>query len=389
MRLVIVQNILRDYNHWMFRDLAAITGLEVIVVFGESPAENRKFGSVSNISIPHRRLPTRQLVLKEMLLSQMVGLYDALAELAPDVILVEGESNFLNNGIVRRFSKEQGVPYMWWSMGSWTGAPTWTPRRRVLHHCFGVGRQLRDAAVVVAYSNGGAAYYRRLGVPEEKIRVAINVLSDVFWQPVVENAKPAVPAVRERLGLEGRISLCTTGTLTPGKRADEFIRFFELARDASDLPEIVGVVMGDGPERQSLEERATTGSLPIHFVGWQDRERASEILLACDASVSLGNAGLNLSQALIHGRPILAAPADGTELDLIRDYENGLLLPCGTAEDLLGGMRSLLARGCNWRDMGEASLRRHRETYNIAGWAHSIASAAELARGQAREKRIS
>ena len=378
MRLVIVQNILRDYNHWMFRDLATVTGLDVVVVYGESPPENRKFSSVVNPSIPCRCLPTRQWVLPEMILSRMVGLAATLRELAPDVVMVEGESNFINNETVRRYCMANGVPFVWWSMGKWSDAPIWNPRRRLLHALV-VGRQLRQAAVILAYSNAGAAYYRAIGIPEAKVRVAVNFLSDAFWAPVIEQARDGVPRVRKELALEGKVSLLLTGTLVRSKGVGEFLRCFELAKGDPELASLCGVVMGDGPERAALEAHARELGLPVTFTGWLDRERASEVLLACDASVSLGHGGLNLSQAMIHGRAILTGPADGTERDLIADGENGCLLPDGTAESLLAALRRLQAAGGDWNAMGAASLRRHRERYNITQWARSVEAAAEAA----------
>jgi glycosyltransferase involved in cell wall biosynthesis len=75
-----------------------------------------------------------------------------------------------------------------------------------------------------------------------------------------------------------------------------------------------------------------------------------------------GTGGLALQEAMLYGKPVAAAEADGSQVDLIRQGENGWLLPPGDENALLGVLREALTAPQKLEGMGAASRRIVRKT---------------------------
>lgn len=104
---------------------------------------------------------------------------------------------------------------------------------------------------------------------------------------------------------------------------------------------------GDGPLTAELRSRADRlGVAPrVRFLGWQDD--TAGLLAAADAVICasrhepLGNVVI---EAWAHGVPVIAAASQGPGA-LIRDGENGLLVPVDHAGDLARAVRRLIDDG--------------------------------------------
>ena len=98
------------------------------------------------------------------------------------------------------------------------------------------------------------------------------------------------------------------------------------------------LVAGDGDERAALERRSAELGLEgrVRFLGPQPRERVVELFRAADASIlssSWENFPHTVVEALAVGTPVLATAAGGVA-EVVRDGENGLLVPIEDAEAL-------------------------------------------------------
>jgi lipopolysaccharide/colanic/teichoic acid biosynthesis glycosyltransferase/glycosyltransferase involved in cell wall biosynthesis len=119
--------------------------------------------------------------------------------------------------------------------------------------------------------------------------------------------------------------------LVPYKRVELALRAFQGRRERL-------VVVGEGPERARLE--------PLLGPNTTLRSRVDEAELAalfaqCRALLHTGidDFGMVMVEALAAGKPVLAC-AEGGALDIVRDGENGLLIPEPTVE----AVREALAR---------------------------------------------
>ncbi len=127
------------------------------------------------------------------------------------------------------------------------------------------------------------------------------------------------------------------GRLHPNKAFDVLLQ--ALVR----LPDAYLWIAGDGPLRENLETLAQRlGVKPrVRFLGWRDDVPA--LLAACDVFVCpsrhepLGNVVL---EAWARGKPVVAADAVGPGM-LIRQMENGILVPVDDADALASAIRAV------------------------------------------------
>jgi len=166
------------------------------------------------------------------------------------------------------------------------------------------------------------------GVPEEKLVVIPNPVS----APTVDDRE----TLRERHGLSGR-TLVFAGRLVPQKALDVA---FEAVRAN---PDVSLIIAGDGPWRERLQRNAAALSLngQARFLGPQPRQTVFELLHAADAALlpsSWENSPHVVVEALSVGTPVIATDAGGVK-EILRDEENGLLVPINDADALAGAIR--------------------------------------------------
>lgn len=190
---------------------------------------------------------------------------------------------------------------------------------------------LRRAAHVVCPSD----YLRRLavswGVEPDRVTVLPN--------PVPANPPAAGrDELRRRFGMDG-ITLAFAGRITAQKGLE--VGLDALARTSG----VSLAVAGDGPERGALERRAGELGLSgrVRFLGPQPRERVLELLAAADAALLSSvweNFPHTLVEALRVGTPVVATAVGGVG-EVVRDGENGLLVPAGDPAALAAAIERL------------------------------------------------
>ena len=190
---------------------------------------------------------------------------------------------------------------------------------------------LRGAAHIVCPSD----YLRRIaltwGLPPGRLSV-------------IPNATPSAPGLPEREllrrehGLEGH-TLLFAGRLGPQKGLPTALE--ALARvDGVSL-----LVVGDGDERDALEQRARELGLDgrARFLGPLPRERVLELARAADAAL-LPSRWENFPHAVVEafsvGTPVVATAVGGVP-EVVVDDENGLLVPPADPAALAAAIRRL------------------------------------------------
>jgi glycosyltransferase involved in cell wall biosynthesis len=159
---------------------------------------------------------------------------------------------------------------------------------------------------------------------------------------VLPNPAPAMPELRPRdelrrtFGVNGA-TLAFAGRLTAQKSLE---RALEAVAGAEDVQLVIA---GDGPDRMQLEERARELGIAgrVSFLGAQPRERIVELFHAADAAIlssSWENFPHTVVEALAAGTPVLAMEAGGVA-EVVRDEENGLLVPAGDTAALRDAVR--------------------------------------------------
>jgi glycosyltransferase involved in cell wall biosynthesis len=107
------------------------------------------------------------------------------------------------------------------------------------------------------------------------------------------------------------------------------------------------VIVGDGPEEQRLRQRSLELGLGerVRFLGAQPRGAVFELLHAADAALltsSWENFPHMVVESLAVGTPVLATAVGGVT-EIVRDGENGLLVPTGDSSALARAMQRYFA----------------------------------------------
>jgi glycosyltransferase involved in cell wall biosynthesis len=172
---------------------------------------------------------------------------------------------------------------------------------------------------------------RRVVVPSAYLRgLALGWGLDAGRVSVVPNPAPAVPAhptreeARAVLGITGPV-LGTAGRLTAQKALEDALE--ALARVSG----VQLLILGDGPERATLERRAAELGVSdrVRFLGAGTRRDAIALFRAADVGLLTSaweNLPHTLLEALAAGTPVIATAVGGIP-EIVRDGENGLLVP--------------------------------------------------------------
>jgi glycosyltransferase involved in cell wall biosynthesis len=199
-------------------------------------------------------------------------------------------------------------------------------------------RSTRDAALRGA---------RHVFCPSAYLRgVALSWGLDPEHVSVLPNPAPEIPVMpsrdelRREFGFDGDV-LVFAGRLSPQKALGVALEAI------ADVPGVKLVVAGDGPERLALERRTDELGLrgQVRFLGSVPRETVLRLFKAADASV-LSSAWENFPhtvvEALAVGCPVIATAVGGVP-EVVRDGENGLLVPPGDSDALAGAIMRFIS----------------------------------------------
>lgn len=177
--------------------------------------------------------------------------------------------------------------------------------------------------LVIAPSEGIAKVMLDLGV-NSPIKVIPNGIDLTPYK------HPSPPLSREDLGLPKEATvLMYVGRLSPEKNLAFLLRaFFGVA---NVRPEVVLVLVGDGPERDNLHDRVEHSGLAdrVKFLGEVEYALIPGYLALADIFVTASETEvhpLSLIEAMACGVPPLGIASPGIE-DTIADDENGFLSP--------------------------------------------------------------
>jgi glycosyltransferase involved in cell wall biosynthesis len=171
---------------------------------------------------------------------------------------------------------------------------------------------------------------------------------------------------RRHLGIPpDRFAVGWIGRMTAVKRTDDVLRAFKELRDGG--VDACLCMVGDGPDRESLERRAHELGVvrDTLFLGYQ--EDVAPYYAAFDALVlPSGNEGTPVSaiEALAAGRPVVATRVGGVP-DVVRDGEDGFLVEPGATDELAERLARLACDPELRRRMGDAGRARVLPRYAV------------------------
>jgi glycosyltransferase involved in cell wall biosynthesis len=243
-------------------------------------------------------------------------------------------------------------------------------------------RLFRRCAAFLVLGRRNAEFYRRYGVPEEKLFLTPHAVDNDFFQQQRAAWLPRRAEIRARLGLpQDAVLILYAGRLAPEKRLDDLL----LAGHDLANPRVWLMLAGEGRERARLERQARALSLPrVLFPGLLGQEELARLYLAADIFVLPSDRepwGLVINEAMNFSLPIVASEVVGAVPDLVH-ADNGLVFPPGNADALRRCLKTLVDDPDRRARMGRRSLER------ILLWSHqgsvdAVLRALELVTGPA------
>lgn len=189
--------------------------------------------------------------------------------------------------------------------------------------------------LISVHSRGNAEYMAREGVPPHKIAVVPNWVDTRLIHP-----SPRDTAYRQKAGLEGKFIALFAGMLGFAQDVDTIV---EAGAYLKEHPEIVLLIVGDGVEKQRLEEKAKSLGLDnVRFMPFVNSREYPEVVASADLCLATLQKSLlcpvvpsKLLGYMAAGRAIVASfPENGDAPRVVREAGAGVCVPPGEPKEL-------------------------------------------------------
>ena len=338
-RLAVQQRVLPGYRAPFF-DLLASACDGGMSLFTGLPRPSEGIATTSQLRVANYQLGKNLHLLSDpFYLCYQLGLLSWLQNWNPDALIVEANPRYLSTPSAVRWMHERKRPVIGWGLGS---PPVHGVRKQ------GRASFVHQFDALISYSQRGADEYAALGFPREKIFVAHNSVS----------APPSLVPDHRLLTID-RFTILFVGRLQARKRIDSLLR---ACAQLDSFPRLI--IIGDGPERDTLQALAKEVYPSAEFIGARHGDELKPYFLEADLFVLPGTGGLAVQEAMSYGLPVIVAQGDGTQDDLVRK-ENGWQVPPGDFNALVAAMKDALSDVARLRRMGEESYRIVKEEINI------------------------
>ena len=362
-RIACVQRVIFHYRIGIFARMAREWNL--ILFHGKSVPKSKAVNAPPPYPFPTKKMFTICKRAKNSSLRILYfnpGCVFALMRWKPDLLIIEGSNNMLNNIFIFLYSKLFSIKYVWWGIGQVPGRKDstyrkiLTPTRKFI---------IRRAAHCLAYCNLSAKYFGTITDPA-KVKVLPNSIDNEAVEREIEQIAPADKIrLRKNLGIsKDSTVLLFVGALEPNKRLNIFIEALRILTEKGY--KVDGLIIGSGTAESYYRDSADKlGLKNCQFLG-KIVNGVNIYFQIADIFVLPGRGGLAINQALINGLPVICnTPADGTELDMIENGKTGFLIKSMDTPNLVHALEKMienrrhLEMGRNARDVID-------KRYNIA-----------------------
>lgn len=353
-RLAIMGSHVIPYRTSLYRRLAAVADLEILVIYGDpygvKPGESgwgvRDFvWDGDHLSgYPHVFLPN---VAPRPHPSRFFGrvnpsLPAALARFRPDATLVMGYGGLYQLGALAA-AKALGSRVLYTSDTNVLGDPTGA-KGLVKRQLVGGLYRLIDTFLVTGTRN--REHFEAFGVPRERMYEFPWAVDNDAFIAQAERLAPERETLRAEFGVpRGATCVLAVSALQPWKNIDELIR------GVARVPNAYLLVVGSGPDHARLGALASDFLPARHrFAGFMNQSELGRAYVAGDVFAACSRYepwGLTCNEAMCFGLPIVASDRVGSATDLVVPGETGRVYPLGDIPRLAEALREAAALAAN------------------------------------------
>lgn len=225
-------------------------------------------------------------------------------------------------------------------------------------------------------------YLRRYGMPERRLFFAPYAVDNGFFRRRAEELASERTALRRSFGIPAD----TPAALFVGKFVEKKqpLRVIEAFARASRSNPCLLIMAGDGPLRPEAEALARRLGVPgVRFAGFLNQTELPAAYASADLFVLPSSHdetwGLVVNEAMIFGLPVVVSDRVGCARDLVRDGENGFVVPHDDPDALARAIETLAADRA-LRERFGAHSRRNVDAYSVERAADGVVEAC-LTRG--------
>lgn len=210
---------------------------------------------------------------------------------------------------------------------------------------------LSRLSAYIAISNRQRELLIQTGIPENKLRI-IPHFSTGNHQPLQTLGK----------------NILFIGRLSPEKGVLNLLKAWKKA----GITDRSLIIVGDGPERATLESYITRHALSgVRMMGFipaaQHQTIRQECGLTIIPSVWEETFGLAVLESWEQGMPVLVTPCGGLP-ELVTHHRDGWVAQGTSPEALCSMLQTALAAEEQWSEMGQEGLHKTRTTYSLGPW---------------------
>jgi len=210
---------------------------------------------------------------------------------------------------------------------------------------------------------GGArheAYLQELGISADRVFLGYDVVDNNHFCEGAQRARAEEDARREQFSLPDRYFL-SVSRFVPKKNLPRLIMAYARYRRRAPNPPWDLVLVGEGPERSSIEREIREGIQEhVHLPGFKPYEELPIYYGLADAFVHASTReqwGLVVNEAMAAGLPVLVSEQCGCAPDLVVEGSNGYTFDPDGVSELARLLRRVAHSDTDRKQMGRASQR--------------------------------
>jgi glycosyltransferase involved in cell wall biosynthesis len=341
--VLLVHNIMAPYRYPLFRALADRPEIDLTVWFMSRSARNRRWTQDigEELGFKYAVLPSVQLNYSSHDLFTYILNYTfpwRYSRAAFDVVISAGWLDFATQAGFA-LSKLLHRKFVLWSEST-PNEPSW---RRSLAMPL-VKTMVRGADACVAVGTRSKEYLEMLGARDADIFTAISTVDVDHFRRVSSAARPDRERRKTELGItRGRV-LMYCGQFIERKGLRYLLDAFAMVK--REYEDVALALIGYGPQRSTLLERtARLGVSDVHIVDHVEVHEMPAMYALADIFVlpSLEETwGLVANEAMACGLPVILTDRVGSSVDLVRDGQNGYIVPAADPASIADSCLRLL-----------------------------------------------
>lgn len=193
----------------------------------------------------------------------------------------------------------------------------------------------------------------KLGVDKSKVAVIPAGVNYDFFDPERPEVKNKANLLRKELNIADDVVIGYVGRLIPTKGVAHLM--LAVKQIQRENPNIVLLIVGDGPQRRELRTMSKDLRIKAIFTGWQDDTAPYYALMNIFTLPSFSEGLPNVVlEAMSMEKPIVATDVGGVP-DLVKNGENGYLVPVRDYQQMTLALRKLVLDSDLRASMGSLS----------------------------------